>query len=702
MNATRFRELVKGLTWGKKVRGNVYLHKTAFEAIDESALRDFVWGQIDALTLGEGSWNVVKLNPKEFKVSLLSYPGFFDNAYPELTQSWTLNLRSGELRQSSFNPAKNPPILHRKETLLHPEHPDIPMFAEITREGEAAGLYENQSKIGFKKQWNALIREKGFRLEKGRLVEDVGEAKSRKPSPKEVEVEIQRHRTAIQRYSLSKPMQQLYQHGFLEGEFSVFDYGCGRGDDLRILREHQLDASGWDPVFAPDEAIEEADLVNLGYVINVIEDPREREQTLRKAYRLARKLLVVSAMLKDKNVFARYERYGDGVITTRATFQKYYSQKELREYLESALGHIAIAVSPGIFFIFQDPMAEQDFLVNLNHQKKRWKPALRSTRGAGARKKALFEAHKKLFERFWSLCLELGRIPKEEECKDIEKLKALIGSTRKTYRFLCDYFEPKDFEEAAETRRKDLLVYFARNVCYKLTYKSFPPTLKQDIKVFFGAYTKALEEARELLFSLTDTGRIERACVEAFELLEVGKLEEGKAYTIHRRHLNDLPTLLRVYVNCALLLYGGIEQVDLIKIHMHSGKVSFMVYDDFDGKPLPLLLERIKVKLRLSDVDFFEYKGRYKPHPLYWKSQYMDEEGAFFTEQSLFDRELSRLCAQEDEFELTKYGPSWSSLQGFLASQGRKVEGFRLVEIEEASDQRWQIAQPSVSSLETS
>jgi hypothetical protein len=36
--------------------------------------------------------------------------------------------------------------LHRKETLISFDHKDITNFLEITREGEAIGLYENTKK----------------------------------------------------------------------------------------------------------------------------------------------------------------------------------------------------------------------------------------------------------------------------------------------------------------------------------------------------------------------------------------------------------------------------------------------------------------------------------------------------------------------------------------------------------------------------
>ena len=75
--------------------------------------------------------------------------------------------------------------------------------------------------------------------------------------------QIERHRTAQRRSALSSPMQHLLRFGFLDGSRSLFDYGCGRGDDLRLLTELNVPASGWDPVFRPDAGRQSADIVNL-------------------------------------------------------------------------------------------------------------------------------------------------------------------------------------------------------------------------------------------------------------------------------------------------------------------------------------------------------------------------------------------------------------------------------------------------------
>ena len=62
--------------------------------------------------------------------------------------------------------------------------------------------------------------------------------------------------------------------------------------------------------------------MNLGLVLNVIEDPAERRETLRAAFALARKVLIVSVMLGYQSKREQFVAYEDGVRTQRNTFQK--------------------------------------------------------------------------------------------------------------------------------------------------------------------------------------------------------------------------------------------------------------------------------------------------------------------------------------------------------------------------------------------
>ena len=81
-----------------------------------------------------------------------------------------------------------------------------------------------------------------------------------------------------------------------------------------------------------------ADVVNLGYVINVIEDTTERCNTLRQAWDLCRNVLIVSAQILIAGRGSQQVEFGDGVLTRRGTFQKYFTQGELREYIETVSG----------------------------------------------------------------------------------------------------------------------------------------------------------------------------------------------------------------------------------------------------------------------------------------------------------------------------------------------------------------------------
>jgi DNA phosphorothioation-associated putative methyltransferase len=78
------------------------------------------------------------------------------------------------------------------------------------------------------------------------------------------------------RYGFSAPVQSLARHGFLDGSYRLFDYGCGRGDDVRGLARERSDRQRLGSVLCPDNPIHAADIVNLGFVINVIEDFDER------------------------------------------------------------------------------------------------------------------------------------------------------------------------------------------------------------------------------------------------------------------------------------------------------------------------------------------------------------------------------------------------------------------------------------------
>lgn len=106
-----------------------------------------------------------------------------------------------------------------------------------------------------------------------------------------------RARTAIGRADLSRPLKCAIADGLINSETPLFDYGCGHGDDLRRLAALGYESAGWDPVHRPDGEHRSASVVNIGYVVNVIENPAERQHALRGAWALAEQVLIVSARL---------------------------------------------------------------------------------------------------------------------------------------------------------------------------------------------------------------------------------------------------------------------------------------------------------------------------------------------------------------------------------------------------------------------
>jgi DNA phosphorothioation-associated putative methyltransferase len=611
-----YRDIIKKLKIGKRLPDSIYVHESSYQLLPKK-LSSLVSSTCEQFSIVKGSWNIVKFYKKDYKIAFLQYPSFDSDSYPALHQSQLTDLQKKTIRKSDYSKSSNPPILHRKETFVSDTYPLASQFKAITIEGEAIGLYDKPSRIGFKSNWERLIKSKGYYLnQQGRLT--LLSERPDAPSQVVFEGQVERHKTAIDRNKLSQPMQALARHSYLNGDYSLLDYGCGKGDDVRELEAHGINVMGWDPTHRPDEQMSKHDIVNLGFVLNVIEDRQERTATLINSWKHSKKLLVVSVMVAGESIISQFRPYKDGIITSRNTFQKYYSQGEIRYYIESSLDETAIAVGQGVFLIFKDKLEEQSFLSERQHIKRDWKQKTQRQLSLKVKsvKKDIIEKHQELFTDYWDTTLELGRIPANSEFDFSDQIRRICGSHNKAHQALIKYFGEGIYTESQTKRKEDLIVYFALSLFEKRKAQSkMPENLKRDIKAFFTSYQHALEEARDTLFSVGNTATIGNACLSAYENLECGIMEEGHSFTFHKNHLGELPAVLRIYIGCATQLYGDIDEFQLIKAHITSGKVSLMRYDDWN-KDKPLLLERIKIKLRELDIDFFDYTGKFDPIPL--------------------------------------------------------------------------------------
>jgi hypothetical protein len=75
----------------------------------------------------------IKFRTDELKVSFLCYPDFMDHPHPTLRHAITVDLASGKARHTDYADNLNPPILHRKETFLPPDHPRRASFVALTK-----------------------------------------------------------------------------------------------------------------------------------------------------------------------------------------------------------------------------------------------------------------------------------------------------------------------------------------------------------------------------------------------------------------------------------------------------------------------------------------------------------------------------------------------------------------------------------------
>ncbi|MEI6545230.1 MAG: DNA phosphorothioation-associated putative methyltransferase, partial [Methylococcales bacterium] len=567
---------------GKKVLNNLYWHIDLNSQQPEVLQHRLAKAEaLSQLTAGV-DYNIVKYDLNSHLLSLLWYPDFFTDPFPALETSYRIDIEAARVEKRSYQTSINPPILHRKELFIRADDPRSGPFKALTQTAEELGLFENPIHIGFKQAWENLIADKGFQLLDHQFVpignDDAhNETHLEHTEPNTYNSQISRHLTALSRSNLSAPIQCLARHGYLDGSLTVFDYGCGKGDDIRNLTANDITVSGWDPHYAPDQPKQAADIVNIGFVINVIENYQERLEALLGAYALTRQVLVVSAMLMNQNAF-KGQSYQDGVITQRNTFQKYFTQTELKDFLSDTLETEAIPVAPGIFYIFKDTDAEQRFLLKRQRSQRN---VLRLTyRSANPKQPKLSRNEKKylayqhLIDPIWQHSLELGRLPEKSEIENLIEITQRFGTVNKALQFMLSQFDETLLEQARQNHIDDLQIYFALQTFSKRKpYKQLEASLQKDIKAFFGDYKNALVSATTLLYQISHTELISAACLKATEN-GLGYLDAEGALLLHSSLVEQLPALLRIYIGCSTVLYGDIEQTDLIKIHSQSGKLS--------------------------------------------------------------------------------------------------------------------------------
>ncbi len=480
----------------------------------------------------------------------------------------------------------------------------------------------------------------------------------------ELRLEARRARTAIVRTDLSRPLRCAIADGLINAKTHVFDYGCGRGDDLRCLATLGYVSSGWDPVHRPDSERRPSPVVNLGYVVNVIEDVDERCETLRKAWELAEDILVVSARMKvDGRALRDVREFADGCVTSRGTFQKFYTQQELRDWIERTIQVKAVPAAPGIFYAFRDDQARTDFIASRFRR--------RGIVPRFTKSEELFTAHQDLLEPLMHFVSERGRLACADELAEGSEIIAVFGSLRRAFRVILTVTDAERWNQIGLEHQQDLLVYLALSQFDgRPSFGRLTLGLQRDVKALFGTYKKACAQADELLFSLGQPGVVRSACSQS----PIGKLTPTALY-LHESALPETSTLLRLYEGCARGYLGRVERANIIKLHLDEPMVSYLSYPEFDIDPHPPLASAVAVHLQTFRVRARDYTSSLNRPILHRKELFVSQHYPFYEKFARLTRiEESKGLYQDPS--LIGFQDGWKEA---LARTGLYLRGHRLL-----------------------
>lgn len=439
----------KALGFGKRLPDAVYIIKPSAAQVTEE-----FWNVIcraERAAQPSPEWNLLKIHSDQCALTFLSYPEFDSTPHPTLTESTKINLSTGSVTHTDYRNRPNPPILHRKETFLPPSDPRILAWSELTKTEVEAGLYRDTSKIGLKLHWESLLKSLRLSYQGHTLVQAQG-AYDEQPAQ-----DIARHRTAIKRYDLSKPAKTLLEKGILRKRDTFFDYGCGHGMDVEALTSLGYSAAGWDPAFRANAPKIASDVVNLGYVLNVIEEPQERIQAIVGAFSLTKRVLLISTFPVGKESSAHQVPYRDGYITKTKTFQKFFAPGELEGLIQRAVGVEPITLGLGVCIVFRDEVEAEAFEGSRNRRILDWSnisAQLRFTTPSQITRSKVnrYELNKQLLDDLWAVMLDLGRMPLPGEFDRLSDVRKAAGGLSRAAAIVSNQFGPELLERSRRGR----------------------------------------------------------------------------------------------------------------------------------------------------------------------------------------------------------------------------------------------------------
>ncbi|OKJ73808.1 DNA phosphorothioation-associated putative methyltransferase [Streptomyces sp. CB02460] len=413
-----------------------------------------------------------------------------------------------------------------------------------------------------------------------------------------------RRRTAIGRSSLSVPARQGLADRQLNTDRTILDYGCGRGGDVASLQRLDCKITGWDPYYSLSAPVAPSDVVLLTYVLNIIEDPVERRQTLKEAWRLATSVLIVSARLTWERSKVRGQEYGDGLLTSRQTFQHLFSPDELRIYVEEVTGTRCISAAPGIVYAFKDDSARLGYLAHRIVPDAEWLASADTTSAIAS---------------LVDYVERRGRPPRVDEMPRpmAEQLAHLKPGELK--RLIRDSADAERVSEGAKHTTLNTLLFLAVELFNgRGPFSSLPLGIQLDVRSFFTSYKEACRRSDRLLLKLRDDTYIRGA----MNASSVGKITPTALY-VHRRAIDRMPTVLRLYEHCASVAAGRPQEWTIAKLKHQGRAISWLDYPDFDKDPHPRITSSYLVDLKTIETSHMSYANSANRPLLHRKHEFL-------------------------------------------------------------------------------
>jgi DNA phosphorothioation-associated putative methyltransferase len=133
--------------------------------------------------------------------------------------------------------------------------------------------------------------------------------------------------------------------------------------------------------------------------------------------------------------------------------------------------------------------------------------------------------------------------------------------------------------------------------------------------------------------------------------------------------------VLRLFEGCARGYIGRVEGANIVKLHRHEPKVSYLSYPDFESDPHPALGHSLVVHFRTFRLKSRSYRSYRNPPILHRKEAFLHSQHPLYPK-------FARLSRSEEKHGLYYDPATIGTREGWervLARHGFCLRGHRLV-----------------------